>query len=615
MGKKIGRDELELFGHYIENTRNFDPLIVGDGKVAAILAERLAANSLSSAAQYVDLLEVRPAEFPILLDLLFSDQQAFVEGTDLWNYLENKIIPSILAADQPVRTWCVGCKTGYEAYVLAMLLCERMDLSDFQKRVKIFVTDIDEDTLSIGRQAGYDKAVLDTMPQRLANKYFINVGNRYQLQNEVRRVVIFGKHDVLTDPHISKMDLVVCFNVLPYFDAEKQKRIICDKLRVALKPKGYLLIGNGESINAEYGLLACGPGAFLKTRDTVYGGPRWTEHPEYMGTESGRHDRLHEFAFDNSPTAHIVLDDQGAVALVNAQARIRFGLSGPDIGRPLRDLEISYRPAELRSLIEEAMRQSSAVSQQCSRVNSSGQQEHFDVLVRQVDDSELDVHGVSVQYVDVTTAKAMKLALVGLNQQLQTANEELQSAHEELETANEELQSTNEELETTNEELQSTNEELETINEELQSTNSELESTNSQQRLLSSGMNRTNELLEAVLGSMRSAVIVLNANLQVLIWNRRASDLWGLRFEEVFDQNFFGLDIGLPVDQLVAPLRQFQGSDKKMTELSLSGRTRTGKDLRCDIRLTRVSLTQSDGIVLIINDVSLQGTGAPDGII
>lgn len=600
-------DELEFFGQYIENVRNFNPLVLGHEEVAAVLADRMEQTGAATVSQYVDTLEVRPKEFQLLMDALYGDMVPLCESNPAWNYLNEKIIPSLAHAEEPVRVWCVDSKTGWEAFLITMLFCERMGVDALQKNCKVFVTHEAESTLALARQASIDAQAYAKLPDALGARYCTQVNQRYVLQNELRRVIIFGKHNVLSDPYISKMDLVLALNVLPYFDAEKQDLIVETKLRVAMKPNRFLIVGAGQSIE-QRGLTTCATSVYLKTNDTASGVPRQAGSADLLPGELTNAERLHEFAFDSSPNAHIVVDDKALIALVNSQARRTFGLAGVDIGRPLRDLEVSYRPAELRSLIENAKLQRAGVSARCSRVNSAGHQEHFDVFVRQISDVQMNIKGVSIQYVDTTPTEGLKQSVFDLNEQLQTANEELQSAHEELETANEELQSTNEELETTNEELQSTNEELETINEELQSTNSELESTNAQQRLLAGSIDRTNHVLEAILGSMRSALIVLDESFHVLIWNRRAEDLWGPRPEEVLQQNFFGLDIGLPVEQLVAPLRLFQTSNDKTQHLTVSGRTRTGKDLECEIRMARINLDRSTGTVLVINDVKAQAS-------
>src|SRR5205085_2670451 len=163
--------------------------------------------------------------------------------------------------------------------------------------------------------------------------------------------------------------------------------------------------------------------------------------------------------------------------------------------------------------------------------------------------------GVAITFVDMTPYSRLSEELQRSREEIQTANEELQSSNEELETTNEELQSSNEELETTNEELQSTNEELETMNEELQSTNEELQTVNEELRQRTEEMNHLNAFLESVLTGLRSAAIVVNQELNVLMWNQRAAELWGLRADEVQGRSLLNLDIGLPMGEVRTAIR------------------------------------------------------------
>ena len=192
-------------------------------------------------------------------------------------------------------------------------------------------------------------------------------------------------------------------------------------------------------------------------------------------------------------------------------------------------------------------------------------------------------------------------------QELETAYEELQSTNEELETTNEELQSTVEELETTNEELQSTNEELETMNEELQSTNEELQTMNDELRNRSTELNSNNAFLEAVFTSLRSAVVVLDRELRVQVWNTGALDLWGLRPDEALGASFFNLDIGLPVGELHQPIREVLSGGAMHRELALPATNRRGKSVRCRVAIAPLLGVDKavTGTILLIEDEAI----------
>ncbi|PWU19624.1 MAG: chemotaxis protein CheR, partial [Candidatus Rokuibacteriota bacterium] len=168
----------------------------------------------------------------------------------------------------------------------------------------------------------------------------------------------------------------------------------------------------------------------------------------------------------------------------------------------------------------------------------------------------------------------------------ETAYEELQSSNEELETTNEELQSTVEELETTNEELQSTNEEHETMNEELQATNEELQTINEQLRGRTDELNDANGLLETILGSLGVGAVVVDRNLNILIWNRKSEDLWGLRVDETRGRSILNLEIGLPVAKLADSMRACLNGSSGARELSVEAVDRRGRSMQCHVTLT-----------------------------
>jgi two-component system, chemotaxis family, CheB/CheR fusion protein len=212
--------------------------------------------------------------------------------------------------------------------------------------------------------------------------------------------------------------------------------------------------------------------------------------------------------------------------------------------------------------------------------------------------------GASVSFMDVTRMARLQDELRHAHEEVQTTNEELQSSNEELETTNEELQSSNEELETTNEELQSTNEELETMNEELQSTNEELQTVNEELRARSDDLNQANAFLESVLASLRAGAVVVNYNLDVLMWNSRAEDLWGLRRDEVQGKGLLNLDIGLPVAELRTMIRPCLSGESEFQEVTLDAVNRRGKRIKCRVTCSPlIAGKKREGVILTMEEV------------
>jgi two-component system CheB/CheR fusion protein len=383
---------------------------------------------------------------------------------------------------------------------------------------------------------------------------------------------------------------LTCRNTLMYFNTETQARIL-DRFHFALHEKGFMVLGKAETLlayNSGFAAVDLKRRVFAKLnrgdlRD------RGRSLLARNGGDEGvnhliSHVRIRETAFDAAPVAQLVVDTTNVLALANERARTLFGLNPADLGRPLQDLQVSYRPVELRGHLDRiAIERRPVQLKEVEWANPAGEIVFFDVQIIPLLDHGGSVIGVSVAFQDVTGFRRLQADLQRSNRELETAYEELQSTNEELETTNEELQSTVEELETTNEELQSTNEELETMNEELQSTNEELETLNEELSQRSEELNEVNSFLESILGSLREGVVVVDRDFLVRIWNHRAEDLWGLRSDEVRGKNLLNLDIGLPVEQLKQPIRVTMSDGGAYQEVVLDAVNRRGKAMRCRV--------------------------------
>ena len=293
--------------------------------------------------------------------------------------------------------------------------------------------------------------------------------------------------------------------------------------------------------------------------------------------------------------AQVVLDPELRVAVVNHRATVMFGVGVPDIGRPIQDLELSYRPVDLRSMLDEAVAERRSVEKKNVELRPPGRDSQFvDVAVTPAFRDGAPV-AITLTFADVTHHHQLQEKLQRFSENLETAYEELQSANEELETTNEELQSANEELETTNEELQAANEEMETVNEELRSTNEEMQATNDRLRHSETGFAQSNVFMNTILSTLRVAMAVVGPDLEIQVWNQLAEELWGLRRDEVLGKSFAELDIGLPIGELLEPIRErSRGSGAATHEVVVDAINRRGRKLVCRVLLT--PLTPGTGI-------------------
>jgi two-component system CheB/CheR fusion protein len=304
-----------------------------------------------------------------------------------------------------------------------------------------------------------------------------------------------------------------------------------------------------------------------------------------------------------------VLDAGDRLVIANRAARLLFNVGRGDLGRPFQDLDISYKPVDLRGPVDQVRREQEAFEISVELNDSDGGTRNFEVRVEPLLENGSPV-AVKIRFLDVSRYHELAGELSRSKRELEVAYEELQSTNEELETTNEELQSTNEELETTNEELQSTNEELETMNEELQSTNVEIEAVNQELQERTEELDRVNRYVSTILNSLRTAFVVMNRDYEVRVWNEGAARLWGLRSEDVEGKSFIGLEIGLPVGALKEALQRCLTGEDEQIEARVDGHDRRGKSVRHQVRCVPLRDGHGKEISGVIAMVEAQ---SPDG--
>jgi two-component system CheB/CheR fusion protein len=605
--------DLEILLDYLRRTRGFDFTGYKRTSLSRRIDKRMQIVGADSYLSYLDHLEVDPEEFTQLFNTILINVTSFFRDPPTWDYLSAEIMPQLPAGKgetEPIRIWSAGCASGEEAYTLAMVTAEALGADAVRERVKIYATDVDEEALNQARQARYTAKRVESVPPELLERYFEHNGNGYVFSKDLRRSVIFGRHDLIQDAPISRIDLLVCRNTLMYLNSETQSQVVA-RFSFALREGGYLVLGKAEMLLAHSNLFTSvdlkrrvfrkAPGATLRERLMVL-----TEAGDRQIVNHGpREERIRNAALEASPEAQIVVDAAGYLAVANSRARYLFNLRAEDIARPFQDLEISYRPLELRSKIQQVY-----VERRPSQIyevdwpTETGDIVQLEVQLLPLLDENQALLGASISFADVTRSRRYKEELEHANQGLEDAYAELQSTNEELETTNEELQSTVEELETTNEELQTTNEELETMNEELQSTNEELQTINDELGQRTTELNQLNAFLESIWAGLGGAVAVLDPDLRVLVWNHGSEDLWGVRQDEVQGQHFLNLDIGLPVDRVRPALRQAMSGDNGSQTIVVEATNRRGRIIRC--RVTCSPLVDDDkamrGVIVVVEE-------------
>ncbi len=612
---------LEALLQHLKVERGFDFTGYKRSTLIRRLRKRITSLGIEDFERYRDYLQANPDEAGPLFDTLLINVTAFFRDTEACQFLAQTVIPQLLAHRDdrdPIRVWSAGCASGEEPFTVAMLLADALGLKEYGRRVKIYATDLDEAALEQARRGRYSSESLESVPERFRRRFFAEADGCGVIESQLRRSVIFGRHDLVQDAPIPHLDLLVCRNVLMYFNADLQSRIL-GRFHFALEEHGFLFLGRAEMLLSHQAFFAP-----VELKHRMFHkvsrapalhtfAPATRERLDLPHDESSRHAWLRQAALEAAPVAQIVVDEQRRVALFNHQAELLFRLGTADFGKPLQDLELSYRPLELRSLIDEAEHSGGIIERQSVEWRLAGEQDSqfLDVIVTPLQ-REGRMLGMAITFNDVTHRHVLQLRLQRSGENLETAYEELQASNEELETTNEELQSSNEELETTNEELQAANEEMETINEELRSTNEEYSRSNEQLREHEADLERTNSFLHAILGSLSAGVAVLDSNLRVTVWNGQARDLWGLRDDEALGTAIGDLDIGLPIDDLMPQLRKgIDGDHDGSGAQVIEAIDRRGRPLRCEVQIAPLHDGGSyRGVIMFMERL---GDGAADG--
>jgi two-component system CheB/CheR fusion protein len=612
--------ELEALLEYLKRSRGFDLTGYKRTSLGRRIQKRMQSLQIDDYGAYREYLANNADEFEALFDTILINVTAFFRDEDTWESLRTDIVPRLIAQKgpgEPIRAWSAGCASGQEAYSLAILFAEAIGAEQFKERVKIYATDVDEAALVTARYAAYTAKDVEGLSPKLVERYFDRSDSRYVFRKDLRRPVVFGRNDLIQDAPISRIDLLVCRNTLMYFDAQTQARIL-SRFFFALNEGGHLFLGRAESLLSHTNMFTpvdlkrrvfqkAPRGPVARGVVLARGAAGVAPEQQIAGLDA------RDAALRAGSVAQLVVDKPGTLVFANDRANTIFRLGMADVGRPLSDLDVSYRPIDLRSLIDQAYAERRVVVRSAVEWRPPGTSDMrwFDVQVTPLHSEDGAFVGTSVSFTDVTAHRQLQAELQQSEHELQAAYEELQSTNEELETTNEELQSTVEELETTNEELQSTNEELETMNEELQSTNEELQTMNDELGIRGDELNRVNRFLEQVFTSLRHGVAVVDADFRVLVWNRKAEELWGVPADQAEGTNFLNLDIGLPVDQLRQPIRNaLSRADGPVQEMVVPATNRRGRNVQCRVVFSPlVSRDEPDaaGVIVLMEEV-----GAPD---
>jgi two-component system, chemotaxis family, CheB/CheR fusion protein len=487
---------------------------------------------LGGYAAYGEYIRKHPDETNELLNTLLINVTEFFRDPPAWEILRHEILPPLLKRIKPghsFRAWSAGCASGEEPYSIAILLAEYFGPRIQDYDIKIYATDIDEEALSIARRGEYSADAVRPVRPEWREKYFHGKG-LLAVNREIRRLLIFGRSNLAQDAPISHVNLLVCRNLLIYFDSDLQKQILA-RLHYALEPGGVLFLGKSESqltnsqqfqrVNARWRIFQRISNLSvveerIEPRQDMMEPPtapvtRATQELEGMRQQQ-------RYLLEALRIGIFALSADDTVVQHNTSALTLCGLPpGNLVGRRLADTDVFIRIMDLGSQLQ-ATRPNNESSRFQRRINTGTEEKLMEVTIRPLLDEKGQRSGTLIYIEDQTLQEKLQITV----EELESTREELQSANEELETTNEELQSTNEELETTNEELQSTNEELQSLNEELETTNQELEERTKE-------LDQVNSVYAQTLEKIRLPVMLVDQERRIEFWNAHALRIFGFK--------------------------------------------------------------------------------------
>ena len=502
---------------------------------------RMALHRIPDIAGYIKLLESDPDEVQGLFQDLLIHVTSFFREPDSFEALAAEVFPRLIGrdGDRPVRAWVCGCATGEEAYSLAIALLELLQSKPSAARVQIFATDVSETAVEKARAGVYPASIAaDVGPDRL-RRFFTRSDGQYRVSKQVRDLCVFARQDLTKDPPFSRLDLVMCRNVLIYMNAVLQRRLI-SMFHYALVPDGHLMLGRAESIGPQVGLFTLVDKhvrLYRKKADDALAHRHLRPHQSAVAAAPKRAEgapadpersmqvEVSRLILDRYSPAGVVVDADLQVVQVRGQTG---AFLEPGQGEASLNLLRMLREGLLygvRSAFQSARKNKRPARRDDLRVRSGDGWRDASVEVLPLSERGRQHYLVLFEHPRAAqppkSARTAKRAagagasVKQLQRELDASREYMQAIIQELEAANEELQSANEEILSSNEELQSTNEELDTAKEELQSTNEELNTVNEELQARNDELSRVNSDLVNLVGSVQIAIVIVGSDLRI----------------------------------------------------------------------------------------------------
>lgn len=521
------------------------------------LERRMQVNAQPNLASYDVFLKEHPEENKALLADMLIGVTNFFRDREAFEGLERDIVPNIINAQNKsrgnaeLRAWSAGCSTGEEAYSLAMIFVDQLQAENINAKLQVFATDIDEFAIAKARTGIFPHAIITDVPPTRLRQHLVKDGSSYRVRKEIRDSVLFAKHNLLSDPPFSDLDLVVCRNLLIYLDRKVQAEIL-RTFHFSLRPGGYLFLGSSESAelcdefftpvdkkNRIYRAKEItgkrrNRSASTVTTSILQRPPKLISQVE---TPAQSIADIHNAAILGRAPPSILVNEELEILHITEHAGQYLRYIGGELSRNLLTLIHPALRLELRALLFQFRDRKVPVRSGAIEINEGGASKSVCLAV--------SAHTQGHQgYVLVTfeepagifgSSSSQMLApseqhlVTALEHELHAAKQRLQDTIETSETSSEELKASNEEMQAVNEELRSATEELETSKEELQSVNEELLTVNLELRSKVDETGQVNDYLSNLITSTNIATVFVDRSMQIKWFTPTSTQIFSLR--------------------------------------------------------------------------------------
>lgn len=455
---------------------------------------------------FVNLLESNEEEARLLGREILIGVTNFFRDPAFFEKLKETAILKLLeqsAEMDTIRVWVAGCSTGEEAYSIAILLHEVMETLGIKREVKIFATDVDTRAIEVAGKGSFAESIIEDVSSERLAKYFTKRGDRYLINKDIRRMIIFAPHNMFTDPPFGKLDLISCRNVLIYFQPILQKNLFTI-FHSALRDGGFLFLGKSETANefsdvfkplcpSEKIFAHVGEGKMPELLSSMFATPFIQPLASYLGNEIDRQEKsdpsadiIYTHLLEKFLPATVVVNGKNDIIHFFGNHADYLSIQSGKATFNIFNLISNELSLAVSTALNRCRKENTTVTYADITVDSSTGRRVIDLIVQPIpsehevgkdliailfeEQKRTPVEGVTEKY-NIEETAARRIA--DLEGALQDTQNDLRVTVSELETVNEELQASNEELLTANEELQSSNEELQSVNEELYTVNAE----------------------------------------------------------------------------------------------------------------------------------------------